>query len=221
MHDGIHGTALSSSLVFANESTAFLAGTTVLPEPTLPLGIGLALRWDAPTDITSLEEAGVMTIETEESFEQLTYWLRPLEPISPAGLDLTASAALAAAGVTTDDPHITASLQALRQYRLWQCSLTSADPLIDYRVFVIEDPIPLIIAATIAGGAAGLGWLARRHARQDKTGSEIIRERVDTAVKEGRSVDVEEESESEVRLGPLHVKAKTTIRTRIGARPAV
>jgi hypothetical protein len=105
-------------------------------------------------------------------------------------------------------------------------TLTSADIAvrrtgIQYKAFALDDPIPLLVLAPIAGAVVGMAWLWQRHAKQDKSAGATIKDLVEKAGKDNRKVDFSYETESEVTMpGGFKVKAKSKFEARTGEAPA-
>jgi hypothetical protein len=111
------------------------------------------------------------------------------------------------------------SQETASPFTLWHASIISETTRLRYQSFALEDPFPLIILP-IAGAVVGVQWLWRRHAKQDQSAGQMMKDSVDQARAEGRSTRLVQESESEVSFMGLKYKAKSKFQADIGERPA-
>jgi hypothetical protein len=181
---------LNLSLLRTTERSIQMAGVLVAAQGDLLLSSLLDVSSDEGLEGVLIDSHGVFTAVSDGEQENFQYALDPV--------------------VITEWAH---------RFTLWHGSITDDIQGIRYQSFALEDPFPLIILP-IAGAVAGVSWLWRRHAKQDKSAGETIKDSVELAKTEGRSVHIVQESDSEVSVAGLRFKAKSKFEVDIGERPA-
>jgi|SRR5450759_1105989 len=107
----------------------------------------------------------------------------------------------------------TASKYVLRHTRVSSNGGTS-----DYHVFTVDDPFPLLLLIPIGAAVAGAAALKRRHARQDKTNSEVVKEVVEGAMAAGKPIEVTNTTKSKMHIRGLgDIEFESKIEVKVGS----
>jgi hypothetical protein len=180
------GSTLNLSLLRTTEQSIQMAGVLVAAQGDLLLSSSLEVSSDAGLEGVLIDNHGVFTAVSDGEQENFEYTLEPLV-------------------ITT----------TTNQFTLWHGSITDTARDVRYQSFALEDPFPLLILP-IVGAVVGVSWLWQRHANQDKSAGQVIKDTVEQARVEDRPVRVVQESDSEVSFFGIRFKARSKFEADIG-----